>query len=708
MTMPDPQVASRQALFDPRSIAIVGASSNPAKIGGLPVAYLKTHGFAGPIWPVHPTEAEIQGLKAYRSIGDVPGPVDLAICAVPGTAAEATVQACADKGVRALIMFTAGFAEVSAEGAAAQARMAAVARAAGMRLAGPNCMGMANITSGAICSFHGAFAQPMARDGCIGLVSQSGAFGGLSTLMARLRGVALSHVITTGNEADVDVADGLLFLTGQPQVKVILLYIEGVRDGARFLEGLRRAHAAGQAVVAIKLGRTDVGSAAAASHTAALAGSDAVADAVLRQFGAYRAHSIEEFFDIACAASVAGLPRNGRTGIVTVSGGVGVLMADDAVQRGLELPVLSAGTQAQVKALVPFAGTRNPLDITGQVLNDKSLLRKAFDLLIGDGDLGSVLTFQGSLLLNQAMLPENLPQWIEVRQRHPERWLALCGFMCDEARFALQKAGIACFTEPTHGTRAVAALDRIRLALGRPIVQPALPAPSPIAPGAANELDSLAALRAAGIATADARTARDADEAVRAAGAIGYPVVLKLLSPDVLHKSDIGGVKLNLADAAAVRAAFDAVMAAASTHAPQARIDGVLVAPMLRGGVECILGVSRDAVFGPVVMFGLGGIFVEAMGDVSFRVAPFDVDEARRMIAETKASKVLDGLRGAPPADREALARALSDISLYAAANAQALESLEANPVLVRPAGQGLVALDAVLIGRSGAAPRPA
>ena len=414
----------RQALFNPRSIAIIGASSSPEKIGGLPVAYLKASGFAGPIWPINPSTDQIQGLQAWRSVADLPEAPDLAICAVPGAAAEAAVQACAAKGVRALIMFTAGFAEVSPEGAATQARMAATARAAGMRLAGPNCMGMANLTTGALCSFHPAFAQPMARDGRIGLVSQSGAFGGLSTLMAHLRGMALSHVITTGNEADVDVADGLLYLTGQAQVKVILLYIEGVRDGPRFLEGLRRAHAAGQAVVAIKLGRTAVGSAAAASHTAALAGSDAVADAVLRQFGAYRAHAIEEFFDIACAAAVAGLPRNGRTGIVTVSGGVGVLMADDAGARGLELPPLSDATQAQVRALVPFAGTRNPLDITGQVLNDKSLLRKAFDLLAADeADLSAILTFQGASLLNEANLPETLPPWLAVRQQHPERWL---------------------------------------------------------------------------------------------------------------------------------------------------------------------------------------------------------------------------------------------------------------------------------------------
>lgn len=691
------------ALFAPRSIALIGASSNPAKIGGMPLAYLKAWGFAGPVYPVHATEREVQGLKAYAHIGEVPGPVDLAICALPGPAAEAAVRDCAERGVRTMIMFTSGFAEVSAEGAAAQARMVAVARNAGMRLAGPNCMGMANLRSGAICTFHPAFAEVMRRDGCIGLVSQSGAFGGLSALMAHLRGLSLSHLITTGNESDVDVADGLLYLSTQPQVRVILLYIEGVRHGARLLEGLRRAHDAGQAVVAIKLGRTEAGSAAAASHTAALAGSDAVADAVLRQFGAHRAQSIEEFQDIAFAAAVAGLPRHARTGIVTVSGGVGVLMADDAEQRGLELPVLRPETQAQVKALVPFAGTRNPLDITGQVLNDRALLRKAFDLMAADGDMASVLTFVGSSLLKPEAVAEQLPPWLELRRQHPQRWLALCGLFSDPARLALQEAGIATFAEPTHGTRAAAALWRIGQALARPIGRPALPPARALPAGPHNEFDSLRALREAGIATVGARVATTADEAVAAAETLGYPVVLKLLSADVLHKSDIGAVHLNLADADAVRAAHAAVRQAAAAQAPQARVDGVLVAPMVkadRGAVECILGVTRDPVFGPVVMFGLGGVFVEAMGDVSFRVAPFDVDEAHRMVAETRASRVLDGLRGAPAADRQALAQALSDLSCWAAAHADTLESLEANPVLVRPAGQGLVALDAVLIGQ--------
>jgi acyl-CoA synthetase (NDP forming) len=696
------QATGLQAIFDPGSIAIIGASSDPGKIGGLPVAFLKQRGFAGAIYPINPKASEIQALPAFADISQVPGPVDLAICAVPGALAEATVNACAAQGVKSMIMFSAGFAEVSEAGAAAQARMADVARAAGMRLAGPNCMGMANVRSGAMASFHPAFAQPMAKDGKIGLVSQSGAFGGLSTFMALKRGIAFANIITTGNEADIEASDGLIYLAEQEHIEVILLYIEGVRDGAKFLHGLRRARENKKTVIAIKLGRTEAGAEAAASHTAALAGADEVYDAIFQQYGVYRATSIEEFFDIGCAAAIAGLPKNNRTGLVTVSGGVGVLMADDGASRGLEIPELQDATKAKVKELVPFAGVRNPLYITGKVINDRSLFATAMDLLFQDSDFGVVIGFQGAALTQDGAAERVVPPWLDLKNRYPEQWIAISGLLGPEIQTALEAAGIPAFGEPTHATRAAAALSKIRAAFQEPLDIPETTTSTDLPAGTANEIASLKALQDAGLNTVSAHAAKDADAAVAAADQVGYPVVLKILSPDILHKSDIGGVKLGLGDAAAVRAAFTEIIAAAKEHAAQAHIDGCLVAPMTSGGVETILGVTRDPVFGPVVMFGLGGVFVEAMGDVSFRVAPFGIDEAHRMIQETKGAKILAGLRGAGPADIGALAKALSDLSIYAARHATQLESLEANPFLVRPAGQGAIALDAVLISNSG------
>ncbi|MEZ5651767.1 MAG: acetate--CoA ligase family protein [Burkholderiaceae bacterium] len=691
------EAAQRQALFAPRSIAVIGASTDETKIGGLPIAYLKAHGFDGTVYPINPRASTVQGLRAWADVREVDGEIDLAICAVPGSLAKDAVSACAEKGVHGMIMFTAGFAEVSPQGAAAQAELSAIARAAGMRLAGPNCMGMANLRTGAIASFHGAFSEPVARDGRIGLVSQSGAFGGLSALMARQRGLPFGHVITTGNEADVEAADGLLFLADQPHVDVILLYVEGVRDGARFLRGLKLAHERGKAVIAIKLGSTEVGGAAAASHTAALAGADEVYDAVFRQYGVHRARSIEEFLDLGCTVAIGGLPSDDNAGIVTVSGGVGVLMADDASSRGLRLPELSARTQAAVKALVPFAGTRNPLDITGQVVNDRALLNKAVDLLLDDeARLATVITFQGAALVRDDALETLVEPWIEIVRRHPDRWFALAGMVPSEIRRVLDRAGIPAFVEPTHATRAAAVLAGISAHLRRDLNLPEVGDVPALPVGKANEADSLAVLRSAGLDTVDTRVAADADAAAAAAETIGFPVVLKLLSPDVVHKSDIGGVCLNLREAGEVRDAFARIMRSVASAAPEARIDGVLVAPMITDGVETIVGVTRDPVFGPVVMFGIGGVHVEVLGDVSFRVAPFSVDEAERMIDEIRGHKLLAGVRGRPAVDRTALARALSRLSIFAAAHADSLVSLEANPFVVRE--QGALALDAVLL----------
>ena len=335
--------------FNARSIAVIGASSEFTKIGGRPIHLLRKYGYSGDIYPINPKGGTIQGLPAYASVLDTPTAPDLAILAVPVEATLQAVRDCAKRGVRGVIVLTSGFAEAGPEGIDLQAELVRVARSHGMRLLGPNCLGTVNVVDKLVGSFSIALEQNMPPAGHVGIVSQSGNIGSFTMSNMAQRGLGVSRFIATGNEADVDVADGLLYLTGQAQVKVILLYIEGVRDGVRFLEGLRRAHAAGQAVVAIKLGRTAVGSAAAASHTAALAGSDAVADAVLRQFGAYRAQSIEEFFDIACAAAVAGMPRNGRTGIVTVSGGVGVLLAESLPPP--QALSAAASTQAASRAL---------------------------------------------------------------------------------------------------------------------------------------------------------------------------------------------------------------------------------------------------------------------------------------------------------------------------------------------------------------------
>ncbi|MEZ5729125.1 MAG: acetate--CoA ligase family protein [Burkholderiaceae bacterium] len=475
-----------------------------------------------------------------------------------------------------------------------------------------------------------------------------------------------------------------------------MLYLEGCRDGARLREALALAREKGKPVVAIKLGRTDAGARAASSHTAALAGSDAIFDAMFRQYGVYRATSIEEFFDIGVATALGRLPQGAASAWSRSRGGVGVLMADDAASRGLDVTPLPADARAKMKALVPYAGVENPLDVTGQMLSDVGLLTKGMEIILEGSNYHSVVCFLGASLKNPVFAKTLEPAWQRIAAEFPDRSLSIAGLIDHGTRLMLDQLRIPTFREPTHATRAMAAMNGFREVserrLSAPLVRgdmPALP-PAPI-----TELSAMACLRAAGLPTVDQRLAGSADEAVAAAEAIGLPVVLKVVSPDILHKSDIGGVKVGLGTADAVREAFETIVANARKAMPAARIDGCLVAPMVRGGVETILGITRDPVFGPVVMFGLGGIFVEALGDVSFRLAPFGEDEAHRMIDEIRGRKVLDGVRGAPPADLDALAKALSTMSAFAAHHADTLLSAEANPFVVFE--KGAMALDAVI-----------
>lgn len=704
--MPDPSalidLSSLDPLFRPRSIAVLGASSSPTKVGGRPVAALIANRFEGAVYPVNPRSETIQGLPAFASVKDVPGPVDLAICTVPPGAVMGVLEECAEKRVGALVVFTSGFAEVGEH--AAQEAMAGLAREAGIRLMGPNCMGMVNFGSRAVGSFHPAFAEDIVP-GRIGLVSQSGAFGGVAYMLARERGHSLSYMFTTGNEADVDVGDCTAFLADDPDTKAILLYMEGCRNGPKFLAALERARAAETPVIAVKLGRTEAGAAAAASHTAALAGEDAVYDSLFRQFGVYRADSIEEFFDIARSCVIGSRPVNERVAMVTVSGGVGVLMADDANRRGLEVAPMPEAAQRRMLELVPFAAARNPIDVTGQVLNDPTLLDQAIELAAGHGDYGSVVSFQGSIGRNPALMEATRGAWVERKTASPATHFAVAGFCTPDYTRDLEAAGIPVYEEATHATRAAAALAGFARSFRERRPRPAVPGAVDLPAGPVDEIGALEVVAAAGVPVARARRARTAAEAGEAAAALGFPVVLKVLSADIAHKSDVGGVRLGVADRAGAEAAFGEIGAAVRAARPDAAIDGCLVAPMVTGGVETILGIQRDPVFGPIVMFGLGGIFVEALKDVTFRAAPFDEAEARAMIESVTAYPLLTGLRGRPPADLDALAAALSRLSCFAAANADAIESLDVNPFLVRP--EGALALDAVLVTRPSGAGAP-
>ena len=691
------KLATLDKVFRPSSIAVIGASPTVTKIGGVPVAHMRRHGFSGKVFPVNPSYKVVQDLPAYPTIGDVPGPADVAIIAVPAIKVAQTLSDAAAAGVAGVIVFSSGFAEVGAEGTAMQSELADIVRRTGIRMLGPNCLGLMDIAGRAFATFSPVVNMGEIKAGGVGIVSQSGAFGAYAYSLARERGIGLSHWITTGNEVDIDVGDCIAWLANDPATKVILTYIEGCRNGPKLAEALEIARAAGKPVIATKVGRTALGAAAAASHTAALAGDDAVYNAFLRQHGAYRAYSIEEFFDVGYAASIAGAAKGNRVGLVTVSGGVGILMADEASERSLDVAELPADQQDKIKQLIPFGAARNPIDVTGQVTSDLGLLGKTIDILSERPVYDSMVVFTAGLGLTNAGGQCQIELARQLSDRHLDTVVGFCSLFAPDVRMAIEAAGCMAFEDPTRAIRALSALSFFG---SQKKVVPAADAPAPIdnlPTGALNEAEALQVLRNAGIPCVKTAVVQDRQSAERAAAEAGFPVVLKIVSADIPHKSDIGGVVLNLKTGEEVGVAFDRVIANARKAKPNACIDGVLVAPMIKGGVECILGVQRDPVFGPVVMFGLGGIFVEVLKDVSFRIAPFDEQEAMSMIREIRSAPILDGARGAPPADVEALARALAALSRFAVAAGDRLKSLDMNPFVVLPRGEGALALDAVL-----------
>ena len=704
------EASGLDALFRPRSIAVIGASDDRSKIGGSPVDFLLRYGFEGRIVPVNPRHATIQGLAAAPSIAAAGEPVDLAIISVPAKLVRGVLAEAAHAGARAAVVFSSGFAEIEGTGTNEQNLLAADARRHGIRLLGPICMGLMSVRERAFSTFTPAIQGAAPTPGNIAIVSQSGAFGAFSLQLAKRRSLGLSYWVTTGNEADIELSDAIAWLAADPHTKVILCYIEGCRDGARLEEALALAREHDKRIVVTKVGRSALGQAAAASHTAAMTGEDAIYDAVFREYGVYRAATIEEFFAVGYAASMSVLPRSNRIGLLTVSGGVGALMADDASSLGLDACELPSASQAKLRAAVPFAATRNPVDITGQFTNDPALLDRAIDMMMEGGAYDMLPVFMAAAGASPVFGPKIATSMLAARQRYPEIPLALISLMEGENRKRLEEAGVLVFEDPSQAMRAFAALDFFRLSNRSETPSGARPGETnalSTEPGCAseppdfsrlNEVESLRLLAAAGVPVIDARVSRSAEEAERLSSAIGYPVAMKILSPDIAHKSDVGGVRLGLRDPKEAFSAFDAIVASARAAMPQARIDGVVVAPMVSGGVEMILGAVRDPVFGPVVMCGLGGVFAELLQDRALRMAPVGLDEAHAMLDELRGRPLLDGLRGSPPCDVDALARAIVALSTFAARHADRIGSLDINPFLVLPRGEGGIALDALIL----------
>lgn len=690
--------SSLTPLFNPRSVAVIGASSDPTRIGGKPIAYMIKQKFQGALYPVNPSRDEIQGLKSYRSVADLPEVPDVAVVAVPAQFAPQAVIDLAAMGVKGCVMLSAGFAEVSEEGAVIQAQMVANARAGGMRLMGPNCLGLFNAGIGYYATFTSSVETGWPMPGRIGIASQSGAYGTHLYAAARNRGIGVPICVTTGNESDVTIGDVIGWLAEHPDTDVIAAYAEGIRESESFTTALAAARAARKPVVLMKVGRSGLGAKAAQSHTASIAGDDAITDAVLNEYGVVRARTSEEMLDIAHLATRRIYPVKGTLGVMTVSGGAGVLISDAAEAQGVAMPEMPQHAQDKLRGLISFCAPRNPVDCTAQAFNEFPKVGQFLDSLCGDGGYSTVLSFF-SQTGGAPRLVEPLRETLRAtRDKYPDRLYVLSILADAETVAKYESDGFAVYEDPTRAVVAIDAMHKFGAAFAKapdaapPALPPiALPATTP------NEADAKMLLAQAGIASAPERVCGSAEEAVIAAQGFGFPVVIKIVSPEILHKSEMGGVILNVADENSVRAAHATLLERARAHAPAARIEGVLVAKQLSGGTECIMGIVRDPVFGPVAMFGLGGIFVEILKDVTFHRCPFGPDVAERMIRSIKGAPLLLGARGRQPADIKALSDMLSRLSVFAAQSGARLQSIDLNPVFAMPDGGGAFAADAVL-----------
>ncbi|MEH2473919.1 acyl-CoA synthetase (NDP forming) [Nitrobacteraceae bacterium AZCC 2161] len=695
------------SFFSPSSVAIIGASRDGVKIPGLLLAFLRKNEFPGPIYPVNPNYPDIEGLKCYPTITSIGQPIDLAIVIIPARAVLGALQECAAVGVKNAIIISSGFAEEGGDSADMQDAIAALAKQTGMRISGPNAEGFFNETKRVAATFSPTVdVRPdrprlLATKRRIGIVAQSGGIGFAIYNRAKALGIALSYVISTGNESDLGAGEFLDYMVQDSSTDVILLFIEGIRDTDKFLAAARRAAESGKPVIVTKVGRSGAGERAAASHTASMAGWTAAYDAVFAKYGFIVSNDLDEAVTIAAVLTTTPLPKGDRVAVVTVSGGAGIWGTDAVSAQGLQVPELSDGVQATIRGLIPSYGSpRNPVDITAQAVHSGGL-QKTIDLLALSDEVDAILVVIS--LSSETRMPFKKPELKPVidAQKKPIVFWSYT-LPSNFARTVLAESGVVVLSGLTHVAVALRQLVQHAKFKLPPSTEAAAPAlrdlSAHLTSATLSEHDSKSLLRAAGIALPNEILVIDKTQLNNAIAKAGFPLVLKIQSRDIPHKSEVGGVRVNIGSKEEAAVAYDALLAGALKHRPDAVIQGVLVSPMARKGVEIIVGTMLDATFGPMIMVGLGGITTELFKDVVYRPAPVSADEAVSMLGELKAAPLLNGFRGAAKADVPALAALIAQISQLAAQFGAEIAEIELNPVLVHPAGEGVTIVDALVV----------
>ena len=705
------RIPAIQRMIHPRSIAIVGASAELSKVNGRPLKHLLDKGYTGRILPVNPKYTEIAGVACFPDIASLPGEVDLAIIAVPADRVIASVEALGQRGVPAAVVFSSGFGEMGEEGKALEQRLAETAGRSNVVLSGPNCLGFINAFENVYATFS-QYADGETGPGPIGFVTQSGAFGTAIAALARQRGLGLGYFINTGNECDLHFAELMLAVVEDPRIRAVAGYLEGVSDGEALIRLANRCRELKKPLVLTKVGRYGAGARAAASHTGALAVEDAVFDDVIRQYGILRARNEEQMLDM-LELLVQGRPCTGNgLGIATQSGGAGVMMADRAEEVGLRVPALGADTRERLMQVMPvFGAAGNPVDVTGQFVAKPELLRESVVALLDDPQIDVAVVW---LQLMTAHVDTLVDIFREIQAR-TQKSVVVCWVAAPAVALErLRALGLAVYGAGERAIDAVAAFARYHhfVRVTATEMEPLMSASTKDAAaaevavaieaqraGLVPSVPAVQCLEAAGVPMVPVTLAADADSAVETWRALGGAVALKIESPQIAHKTDVGGVLLGLNSEEAIRNGMVQLFANVRARKPDADIAGVLVQPMASGHVELVVGVKRDPIFGMVVMVGSGGILVEVLKDVSFRRAPFSTREGLSMLSDLRMSALLDGVRGRPAVDRVSIARLLSNLSYWASATPRLLE-LDLNPVLVGP--DGPAAVDCVMVLEEG------
>ena len=690
--------SSLTPFFDAKGVAILGASTNPRKLSYGILENLISYGYKGEVYPVNPNASEILGKKAYASITDVPDPVELAVVVLPVTVIMDTMKEIGERGIKAVVIITGGFRELGEEGAKVERAVKELARSYGMRVVGPNCVGTIDVRTG----LDSTFIKGLPPAGPIAFISQSGAIcGGVIDLIINSK-IGFSHFASLGNEMDVTEADMLEYFAEDENAKVIAMYVEGIQDGPRFMEVARRVSRK-KPIVFLKAGKNDAGAKAVSSHTGSLAGSYTAYQAALAQAGVVEVETISQLFNVAWALGTQPLPAGKRVAMTTNAGGAAALAADSLAFNGFELAQISPEIQQTLRTkLNPSAQVSNPVDMLGSVSPEDYI----WSLSNLDAD-------QGVDVLLPILVPQSLVDtegvansWIEIGRKTQKTLLTcLMGERSTlEAEQSLNMAGVPVYAFPDEAGRVLKGMMQYKQLLTKPEFKPVavenveknkMEAALALVDGtqAVGEYETRIMLEAYGIASVPGDLAGGVEEAVEIAEKAGYPVVLKIVSEDILHKSDSGGLALNIDNSDALRVEYSNLMERIAKNEPNARIRGVMVEQMAPKGVEVIVGMRRDTTFGPMMMFGLGGTMVELLKDISFKVAPLTSEDIDEMIEDTLAGKLLKGYRGSPKADIEAVKQVIASLSQLSM-DTPAISEIEINPLIVYPEGQGAISLD--------------